>query len=340
MAQLTTANLHEAKIDWASIEDLSASIAEVTRACIGTADIDWAHIKDLTTGTAIIERGLSGKLYVADLAVTEANMASLTVGELVVRGTDGCFYAVSVADDGSVVTTKKSVTSEDVADNSLPGGKLLEGTITARELNVASIFADTALVGAITAANIDVSNLFAAEAFIAQLNAVNISGNESLQLMVEEASSNASAQINITADTIRQEVKDGFASGDALAQTNARLGTLSEQSQSHFTWAVSKATELERDMTAGQRATDAQLALINTYMSFDKNGLIIGKAGNPFTFRVVNDRLSFFMNNTEVAYLSDNKLYVTQAEILMRLQIGKFAYEPQINGNLSVIFTG
>ena len=75
-------------------------------------------------------------------------------------------------------------------------------------------------------------------------------------------------------------------------------------------------------------------------MSFGQNGLTIGKTGNPFTFRVVNDRLAFFMNDTEVAYLSNNKLYVTQAEILNRMQIGKFAFEPQTNGNLSVIYTG
>lgn len=66
----------------------------------------------------------------------------------------------------------------------------------------------------------------------------------------------------------------------------------------------------------------------------------MARAANPLTFRVVNDRLAFYMNNTEVAYLSNNKLYVTQAEILAKLQIGKFAYEPQSNGNLSVIYTG
>ena len=43
-------------------------------------------------------------------------------------------------------------------------------------------------------------------------------------------------------------------------------------------------------------------------MSFGEDGLIIGKTGNPFTFRVVNDRLTFLMNDTEVAYLSNNKL--------------------------------
>ena len=74
--------------------------------------------------------------------------------------------------------------------------------------------------------------------------------------------------------------------------------------------------------------------------TFGENGLVIGKSGNPFTFRVVNDRLAFYMNNTEVAYLSNNKLYVTQAEILTRLQVGKFAFEPQTNGNLSLIYTG
>jgi hypothetical protein len=82
---LTTANINNAEIDWASIGELQAAIAELTHASIGTADIDWAQIKDLTTGTAIIEKGVNGKLYVADLAVTEANMASLSVGELLIR---------------------------------------------------------------------------------------------------------------------------------------------------------------------------------------------------------------------------------------------------------------
>ena len=107
-----------------------------------------------------------------------------------------------------------------------------------------------------------------------------------------------------------------------------------------MTWAITQIHQLQTDLTQGQQATSAQLQLIQTYMTFTNNGLIIGKAGNPFTFRVINDRLSFYMNDTEVAYLSNNKLYVTQAEILTRMQIGKFAYEPQTNGNLSVVYTG
>ena len=347
LAQLTTANINNAEIDWASIGQLQADIAKLVNANIQTADIDWARIKDLTADTAIIEKGVNGKLYVADLAVTEANMASLTVGELIVKGADGCFYALSIAEDGTVTTEKKSVSDADVSDNSISGGKLIEKTITARELNVASIFADEALVGAITAANIDVSSLFAAEAFIAQLNAVDISGNESLRLVVDaakdealDATGEAVAQIALTAEQIRSEVKRDYATNDQMSQVTETLSTLAEQSENNFTWTVTKVNEIIEDAAASDNLTREQLNLIHTYMRFGEDGLTIGKAGNPLTFRVVNDRLAFYMNDTEVAYLSDNKLYVTQAEILARLQIGKFAYEPQSNGNLSVIYTG
>ena len=347
LAQLTTANIANAEIDWASIGQLQADIAKLVNADIQTADIDWAQIKDLTAGTAIIEKGVNGKLYVADLAVTEANMASLTVGELIVKGADGCFYALSIAEDGTVTTEKKSVGDADIGDNSVSGGKLIEKTITARELNVASIFADEALVGAITAASIDVSSLFAAEAFIAQLNAVDISGNESLRLVVDaakdealDATGEAVAQIALTAEQIRGEVRRDYATSDQISQMNETLSTLAEQSENNFTWTVTKVNEIIEDAAASDNLTREQLNLIHTYMRFGEDGLTIGKAGNPLTFRVVNDRLAFYMNDTEVAYLSDNKLYVTQAEILARLQIGKFAYEPQSNGNLSVIYTG
>ena len=347
LAQLTTANINNAEIDWASIGQLQADIAKLVNANIQTADIDWAQIKDLTAGTAIIEKGVNGKLYVADLAVTEANMASLIVGELIVKGADGCFYALSIAEDGTVTAEKKSVGDADIGDNSVSGSKLIEKTITARELNVASIFADEALVGAITAANIDVSSLFAAEAFIAQLNAVDISGNESLRLVVDaakdealDATGEAVAQIALTAEQIRSEVRRDYATNDQMSQVTETLSTLAEQSENNFTWTVTKVNEIIEDAAANDSLTREQLNLIHTYMRFGEDGLTIGKAGNPLTFRVVNDRLAFYMNDTEVAYLSDNKLYVTQAEILARLQIGKFAYEPQSNGNLSVIYTG
>ena len=46
-AQINTANINEANIDWAGITGLAAASAEIVKAQIGTADIDWAHIKEM-----------------------------------------------------------------------------------------------------------------------------------------------------------------------------------------------------------------------------------------------------------------------------------------------------
>lgn len=350
VAQITTAHLQAASIDWAAITELNTAIANLVSANIQTAYIDWAQIKDLTAGTAIIEKGVNGKLYVADLAVTEANMATLTVGELIVKGADGSFYAVSVDETGTITTQKKEITDTDVADGSLSGGKLIENTITARELNVSSIFADQALIGAIKAASLDVDDLFANAAFIANLQTVDISGNTALRLYVEgevasakdealDAVGDAVSMISVTADAIRNEVRQQYAPAEDVSQLGASVASLSEQTASNFTWAVSQINELSEVTQNNQALTEEQLNLIRTYMQFGEDGLTIGKTGNPVTFRVVNDRVAFYMNNTEVAYLSDNKLYVTQAEILTKLVIGKFAFAPQTNGNLSVLYT-
>lgn len=148
------------------------------------------------------------------------------------------------------------------------------------------------------------------------------------------------AQISTEADSIRSEVKATYALASDMTRVTHQVGTLSEQTESNYIWAVTRINQMQQDMETAQEATEEQLAVFRTYMTFDEDGLVIGKTGNPFTFRVVNDRLAFYMNDTEVAYLSNNKLYVTQAEILSKLIIGKFAFEPQSNGNLSLIYNG
>ena len=157
---------------------------------------------------------------------------------------------------------------------------------------------------------------------------------------LEQKLASVRAQISTEGDSIRQEVQANYALASDMSQVKTQVGTLSQQSESNFTWAVTRINQLQEDLTNAHEATEDELAIFRTYMSFDENGLVIGKTGNPFTFRVVNDRLAFYMNDTEVAYLSNNKLYVTQAEIISKLIIGRFAFEPQANGNLSLIYNG
>ena len=279
---------------------------------VGAGQLQSGSVGSLQVKMAAIQTA-----HIQDAAITKAKIAEATISEL----------------NATAITAISAKIQELAAKN-----------ITTDELYAALA---TIAVAQITAANIDVSSLFAAEAFIAQLNAMGISGNESLRLVVDaakdealDATGEAVAQIAMTAEQIRSEVKRDYATSDQMSQVTETLSTLAEQSENNFTWTVTKVNEIIEDAAASDNLTREQLNLIHTYMRFGEDGLTIGKAGNPLTFRVINDRLAFYMNDTEVAYLSDNKLYVTQAEILARLQIGKFAYEPQSNGNLSVIYTG
>ena len=163
---------------------------------------------------------------------------------------------------------------------------------------------------------------------------------EDSDVKLDQKLSSVRSQISAEGDRIRQEVQANYALASDMSQVQSRVGTLTEQSENNFTWAVTRINQMQADMENAQVATEEQLAVFRTYMSFGEEGLIIGKTGNPFTFRVVNDRLTFLMNDTEVAYLSNNKLYVTQAEIISKLIIGRFAFEPQANGNLSLIYNG
>ena len=236
-AQINTANINTANIDWAAITTLTAAFTAIANATIGSADIDWAHIKDLATDTAIITQGVGGKLYIADLAVTEANMVSLTVGELIVKGTDGGFYAVNVDESGNITATRKQVGNDDVGDTSINAGeKLIEGTVTAATLNVNDIFANNAIIRSLIAANLDVDTLFARQATIAALNAADITGNEYLRLMVADkadasdvtdlANRVSAAELKITDSAIVSTVTSSMAYRQAQQQIYSDMDTL------------------------------------------------------------------------------------------------------------------
>ena len=158
--------------------------------------------------------------------------------------------------------------------------------------------------------------------------------------MVERKITDVRAEITNLGDSIRAEVAATYAAQTELGTLRTQLSTLATQTATDFTWAANEISQIISDSAANQQLTDAQLATIQTYMTFGADGLRLGKTGNPVTVRILNDRIAFFMNDTEVAYFSNNKLYVTQAQILARLQIGKFAFEPQANGNMSLIYTG
>lgn len=72
------------------------------------------------------------------------------------------------------------------------------------------------------------------------------------------------------------------------------------------------------------------------YIRLVDGNIILGEQGALLTTKIANGRISFLYNDTlEVAYISEQKLYITKAEILESIVIGNFAFIPRANGNLS-----
>lgn len=94
--------------------------------------------------------------------------------------------------------------------------------------------------------------------------------------------------------------------------------------------------------TLSSRITDEngeihnELDEISKYIRFVDGAIVLGEVGTDLTTKIANGRISFLYNDSvEVAYISENKLYITNAEILTEIIIGKFAFKPRASGNLS-----
>ena len=87
----------------AKFRQLATDIAYVTSGFFGTASIDSAMIGVSTTQTAFIREGIGGKYYIDKLAVEEANIVNLSVGNLMIGDANGNLVRIMVDEHGEVV---------------------------------------------------------------------------------------------------------------------------------------------------------------------------------------------------------------------------------------------
>lgn len=91
--------------------------------------------------------------------------------------------------------------------------------------------------------------------------------------------------------------------------------------------------ELANNITANKE-------LIEEYIRFKGALIELGRVGNDFTAELSNTELAFLQNGNKIAYISNNKMYITDAEVQRQLTIGHFAFIPRSNGNLSFNWIG
>ena len=80
---------------------------------------------------------------------------------------------------------------------------------------------------------------------------------------------------------------------------------------------------------------------LRKYIRFIDGNIELGDRSSDLQCMITNQKISFTQNGAEVAYISNNKLYITTAEVLSRFTVGNpvsgyFDWIPRANGNLGM----
>ena len=143
------------------------------------------------------------------------------------------------------------------------------------------------------------------------------------------------SEIEKTSELIQSTVRENYLSKDDLT-------TIQQDFQTSVT---QMSSELRMDFTSITNTitenVSSGFALIEEYIRFRGALIELGKVGNAFTAELSNESLSFKENGQEIAYISNQALVITNAEIRNRLSLGNvsrgwFDFIPRESGNLSV----
>ncbi|HBW13779.1 MAG TPA: hypothetical protein DEF30_08185 [Proteiniclasticum sp.] len=150
---------------------------------------------------------------------------------------------------------------------------------------------------------------------------------------VTQVSTQLISTLEQTADGLRTEVGEIYTSKTELETFRQEVSTDFEQTKNSYEYGFN---ELVQTINNNQGMTDAEFELIRKYIRFEDGNIILGESGNQITLKLENDILGFYQTGNRVAYLSDNKLYVTDGEFINSLRIGNFGFVPRSNGNMSI----
>ena len=156
---------------------------------------------------------------------------------------------------------------------------------------------------------------------------------EALKVQVRECYS----ELTRTSEQISSTVRETYVS-------KTDLETFQQDFQTSIT---ETATEIRMDFSARADTISNQVAtnqtLLEEYIRFRGALIELGKVGNAFTAELSNDQLAFKENGQVIAYISNQSLVITNAEIRYRLSLGTedrgwFDFIPRSSGNLSIVW--
>lgn len=147
-----------------------------------------------------------------------------------------------------------------------------------------------------------------------------------------DITSKVASDIEISADSILQSVSEEYYAKGEVDTLISDTRTEFEQTNDSFEF---RFNQYDVDLQDIKNGTDAEFEEIRKYIRFIDGNIILGEDGNELTLKIQNNRIAFLQNEIEVAYFSDKKIHIVDANFINSLQVGNFGFFPRANGNLS-----
>lgn len=159
---------------------------------------------------------------------------------------------------------------------------------------------------------------------------------------VNEESITRQSAIETKANEITSKVSETYVSNSAFEHYQNTVSSQFTQTKKDFTWSINQSVNDAKNEMSGQingvngrvdglkQTTDN----VNNYMSFDNDGLTLGKSDSAFKTKITNQEWSIQKNGAKVTYINDQTMYITDGQFTQSLKIGNFGFVPRANGSL------
>lgn len=142
-----------------------------------------------------------------------------------------------------------------------------------------------------------------------------------------------SSLINQFSDRIEQLIKETVISKNDFETYKKTVSTQFSQTKNSFDYTFKTLQETIKDLNGVVSTNQNELV---KYIRFEDGNIILGIIGNEILLKESHDRISFLQNNIEVAYFSNNKLFVTNAEFTNGLKIFDITFTKEPNGSVTI----
>lgn len=141
---------------------------------------------------------------------------------------------------------------------------------------------------------------------------------------------------------ITSKVSETYVSNSAFEHYQNTVSSQFTQTKKDFTWSINQSvTDAKNEMNGQIGSVNGRVDglkettdNVNNYMSFDKDGLTLGKSDSAFKTKITNQEWSIQKNGAKVTYINDQTMYITDGQFTQSLKIGNFGFVPRANGSL------